>query len=49
MSTGYTPFRLMFAREPITRMPDVNVNQTEDTRAEEIARRNDEVLKARSM
>jgi hypothetical protein len=38
----------MFGREPVMRMPDINQHKNVDTRADEIARRNDELSKAKS-
>ena len=46
-STGFTPYRLMFKREPNTRLPQVNKTQTE-RQVDEIARRNDEITKSKS-
>lgn len=46
-ATGYTPFRLLFQREPSTRLPEIPTNDR-DAKTDEIARRNDEVSKSRS-
>jgi len=46
-STGYTPFRLLFQREPSTRLPEITKPGPE-RKTDEIARRNDERSKSHS-
>ena len=46
-STGYTPYRLLFGRDPNTRLPEIRKENT-DRQSDENARRNDEHIKARS-
>ncbi|XP_052780716.1 uncharacterized protein K02A2.6-like [Mya arenaria] len=46
-STGFTPFRLLFQREPSTRLPDI-AKPEQDVRLDELARRNDEKSKSHS-
>ncbi|XP_060552186.1 uncharacterized protein K02A2.6-like [Ruditapes philippinarum] len=45
-STGYTPFRLLFQREPRTRLPDIGTSKPE-TKIDEQIRQNDARAKAK--
>jgi hypothetical protein len=47
VSTGYTPFRLMFQREPNTRLPEIQSKKTE-IKIDEMVRQKDERAKSRS-
>lgn len=48
VSTGYTPFKLMFGRDPTTRMPNIGHEKNGNPQMREIAQQNDDLSKMRA-